>query len=141
MPYKNAKVFAKSILSNNQLPVRINPTLFKHCIGKYFESVIYRDGQYQIEIIFLFPGFNVPAHCHPHCDAAELWLGGDGESFIQDKLMPSCFTQDDIRKNLSRVPAGIEHHGAVGINGLMYLSFQKWLDIAPSYISDDWVDL
>lgn len=96
--------------------------------------VLYRQGQYQVELFNVKPNSEIPAHIHPNVDSYEVFVGGDIE-FMRDGFW---YKQEQIGANI-RVTPNSWHGGKFGERGGCFLSIQKWLnDVEPKFVGDDW---
>ncbi len=106
----------------------------------FSELVIYRDPPFQASLVVLFPAHEIPAHFHPNVDSYDLNLTGDGVACVGSRVWTKK-VQSLPRLDL-RIPvlAGVVHYGFTP-NGAGFLSLQKWHNIEPSFLSEDWVDV
>ena len=103
------------------------------------EFIVFREGQFQVEQVTLFPGYPVPPHCHPDVDSIECHLTGDGLAVIGGRglpLRPNYRVRDSVRR--LPIPAGVVHAGEAH-SPAVALSFQKWREgVQPGFITDNW---
>lgn len=131
--------FARSMLAEG-LPVKLDQTRqIRAYPGGAIEVILFRESCWQIEIIAGMPGGSAPRHKHMHVDSCELGIGGwvlaeIGQHEVTRKV------RGELTANLIGVPAGQWHGGAAGPDGVMWISFQRWHDMAPTWITDDWID-
>lgn len=136
MNWRSVKHFARDMLRGDRLCLRPESGLVSGC-DLWSEFILFREGEFQVELITFRPGSVVPRHCHLRSDSCDLWLGGPGSEFeIGGRAGPSE-ARGALAANLVAVPAGVWHGGHAGILGAAYLSFQKW-DGEPDFISRDW---
>jgi quercetin dioxygenase-like cupin family protein len=98
--------------------------------------VLYRQGQYQVELFTVEPNSEIVPHIHPNVDSYEVFVGGDikficdGVEYAEHKLgMPI------------RVKPNSWHGGKFGKRGGCFLSVQKWLNgVSPTFVGNDWKD-
>ncbi len=115
-------------------PVKISPELGS-C-----EFILFREGQYQAELITLFSGKEIPPHSHPNVDSIDFHMTGTGESFIGSHLMPPANPDRGPLGNRMPIPANVPHWGHA-MTDVAVISLQKWKNgVAPSFLSDDWED-
>lgn len=102
------------------------------------ELVLFKQAPFQAVLVMLFPGYHVPPHFHRHVDSYDLILTGDGEAHVGGRKWTKKI-QDKPRLDL-RIPvlANVIHHGYTE-RGSAFLSLQKWHDVEPGFLSEDWV--
>lgn len=103
--------------------------------GRVIETILYRSGQFQVQMCVVLEGSELPDHIHPEVDSFEVYISGDitfrcnGESFT-----PAISCDDILRIHPSSV-----HGGSFGKSGGVFLSVQYWLDgVHPDFISKNW---
>jgi hypothetical protein len=136
MSFHNLRAFARYMLRDGRLQM---PTELcrMHFDGRAFQLVMFRDGPWQLELVTLMPNIVVPRHSHPNVSTFGIYLGGSGA------LDSSEYIERQINKLRSgtmlgvTTPAGEEHGGSVGPDGLCFLSFQQW-SVEPSMLHEDW---
>ena len=103
------------------------------------EFIVFRDGQFQVEQVTLFPGYPVPPHCHPDVDSIECHLTGTGSAEVgrfRLPAVPNYRVRHSVRR--LRIPAGVFHSGEAH-SVTVALSFQLWREgVAPGFITDNW---
>ncbi len=114
-------------------------------IGRQSGLVLFRQGQFQVQLWVCDPMSEVPDHGHPHIDAIHVYLAGD--IFFRINRKPAV-TENDIatlpdgrcamnRANFRSRPG--EVHGAtIGSNGGAFLAIQHWLKGSPTSEVEDW---
>jgi hypothetical protein len=131
------RAFARQMLREDRL--RLSP--LKGSLRAFgstaFESVMFRDGIWQVEMIHLLPNASIARHRHNRCDSIDLLLCGEGTAEIDGRPVPGIRTDASLAASLVPVPRGQWHGGGAGEHGCVYLSFQKWTG-AADYISSDW---
>jgi hypothetical protein len=135
----NLRIFTKWWWENKPFDVPDNPVKLSE--GSH-EFVMFRDKQFQVEQITLYPHFPVPAHCHPNVDTYESHLVGSGVAWVGENVMPYDCTFD-IKKRYHlrrlRIEPGVLH-GGMADTMVVAISCQQWLnDVPPTFITDDWV--
>lgn len=144
MQFAGPRAFARHMLSTGFpmvpfLGMRTEPA--GHPGGRAMEGVLYRDGQWQIELVVLPPDCQVPRHRHLRFASADLALGGSGLVIVGERVVisPEVHAQQRGRaiSNLIRIERGEWHEGSSGSSGGIYLSFQQWYG-PPSFIAEDW---
>lgn len=105
----------------------------------FLEVILFRDGQWQCELIIGLPGVVVPTHRHMMAESYDLAIGGDGRASIGPRSMrvSELARRGPVEANLIRVPRAVWHGGEVGLDGGVWLSFQRW-DGPAAWITDDW---
>lgn len=98
--------------------------------------VLYRHGQYQVELFVVKPNSEIVPHIHPNVDSYEVYVSGDIK-FTRDN---EVFDQTAIGMQI-RVKPSNWHGGLFGARGGVFLSVQKWLNgVNPTFVGDDWTD-
>lgn len=134
--FTNLRGFVRHMLRDGrlQMPAALSPM---HFDGKAFQLVLYRNGPWQLELVTLMPNIVVPRHSHPNVTTFGVYLGGAGA------LDSTAYVKRQIDKLQSgtmvgvTTPAGEEHGGSVGPDGLCFLSFQQWTGDAV-LLHEDW---
>jgi len=106
--------------------------------------VLFREGQFQVEMIVLPPNINVPPHYHDDVDSFEVGISGSQEFFIAG--VQSGFLREPRANGMSRdfgrfVPIRSDaFHGArTGPHGATFLSVQRWRDgVTPTHVGLNW---
>ena len=109
-----------------------------------FGSVLFREGQFQVELFMVTPNFHIPPHVHDNVDSYEVQL--QGVQFfheVAEQLIPEHKEIYDKRRNESgsfiRVKPDNLHWADSGPDGGMFMSVQHWLnDVPPSSVGRDW---
>lgn len=123
--------------TRGEVPMRV-PTDAVRMLENSTEVVLYREGQFQVELITLRKGCVVPPHSHPNIDTYEVILSGG----------PDAVASAGRHRHTSRqvaaivpIPNGTIHSAAPGgLEDTAFLSIQLWLNgVTPSFITDDWV--
>lgn len=119
-------------------PFRVPPHPVTRHAGSH-EFIVFRDGQFQLEQVTLFPQHPVPPHCHPDVDSIECHVTGHGTAEVGGRrlaLRPNYRVRDEIRR--LPIPAGVTHSG-VAHAVTVALSFQRWrAGVPPTFITDNW---
>lgn len=99
-------------------------------------SVLYRDGQFQVELFNVRPNSTIPAHIHPNVDSFEVYVSGD-IVFMRDGEL----VEQHVVGGSTRILPSCWHGGEFGERGGCFLSVQKWLNgVEPKFVGDDWDD-
>lgn len=103
------------------------------------EFVIYREGQVQVELIFIREGVSVPSHSHPNVETYEVPIHGEGAyAYVEGKLHKPNRPGDRTPRFIP-LAFGAAHRAVTG-NGLALISIQNWRQgVMPTFITDDWV--
>ena len=128
------KAFARQYM-RGEVPMKVPADAVRMLVNST-EVVLYRDGQFQVELITLRKGCTVPPHTHPNIDTYEVVLSGD----------PAAVVSVGKRRHTSRlistiapVPSGVVHGAVMGPDfDMAFLSIQQWHGKAPTFITDDW---
>ena len=118
-----------------------------HFVEGLTSLCIYRQNQFQVELVTVTPDTYIPPHTHPNVDSYEVSLRGM-EFYLEGKtILPMWFAnQLDKKSGLSaahhkkvRVLPSSEHSAKAGPEGGCFLSVQHWLNgVEPSAVGMDW---
>jgi quercetin dioxygenase-like cupin family protein len=98
--------------------------------------VLFRNGQYQVELFNVKPNSEIVPHIHPNVDSYEIFVSGDIEFMCNGEW----FKQDVLGTSIRVLPLSW-HGGKFGEKGGCFLSIQKWLNnVEPKFVGDDWDD-
>lgn len=113
--------------------------------GELSGLLLYRSGQFQVQLFTFPPGTVIPPHRHPHVDSFDMFVCGDLTIYKNGKPICPCEFFSQTIDGLPRLRAvgfhiGPEdwHSGKVGPLGAAFLSFQHWRGPEPSTIGLDW---
>lgn len=122
-----------------------------HGAVSYIEGVaavlLYRGGQFQVQMFIVPPGHVIPEHTHPNVDSYEVYVGGQikfshGGRFIvadEDIAQPDQHGCASLRGQTIRVRPNDPHGGVFGPSGGVFLSVQHWLNgVAPHCVAADY---
>ena len=135
--FAGSRGFARWMLRNSTLPIQIDPARICVFNRSAIEVILFREACWQVELISVFPDTVVERHRHLHVDSCELALGGGLVADV-DGVPLKSFSRGPIDANLVRVGVGAWHGGRSGPKGIVWLSFQHWIDREPGWISEDW---
>lgn len=98
--------------------------------------VLFREGQYQVQLFIVKPNSVIEPHVHPNVDSFEVFVGGDIEFMCNNEWF-----KENVIGNSIRVFPDSWHGGNFGEKGGCFLSIQKWLNnVPPTSVGDDWHD-
>ena len=110
--------------------------------------LLYRQGQFQVQMFAVPEHTIVPEHTHPNVDSIEVYVGGNiAFSHSGKYIVPkdSIFAKDGplgvcSRRGLTvRVRPNDVHGGVVGEGGGVFLSVQHWLNgVKPHCVAADY---
>lgn len=104
--------------------------------GELSGVVLYRHGQYQVQLFNIRPNSVIDPHVHPNVDSYEVFVGGDINFMCNDEWF-----EQNILGSRIRIKPSSWHSGKFGEKGGCFLSIQKWLDgVAPTSIVENWYD-
>jgi hypothetical protein len=140
--FRSARQFARYMLQGNRLPLApVRTAIISGAEGVLtgvgMAAVLFRSGCWQVELLVGMPGVVAPPHKHPNVHSADVVLCGSvcGHTGIR----PFGKERGPLLANLQTIPAGFVHAGQSGESGVVYLSFQQWLNgVQPSHIILDW---
>lgn len=113
--------------------------------------VLYREGQFQVQLFIFQPNITITNHRHPNVDSYEHYLSGEVFFYKNGKeLLPreDFYALSDgtaaplLNKDKpcnTRVSPKDWHGADIGSRGGSFLSVQKWLDGKPSLVERDWI--
>lgn len=98
-----------------------------------YSYVLYREGQFQVELYLVAPNTASPDHSHPGVENIVLVWGGDiGHTAASISTPPFGVQAPTIRD-------GDEHALHAGAKGCAVLSIEKWADeLKPTSVSINW---
>lgn len=110
--------------------------------------VLYREGQYQVELYLVAPNSYVPPHSHPHIENIIIVWGGEmdlknGNQYYNldqyfDEPAPDGTCKLFGQVTLKMTP-GVEHEVNVKKKGAAFLSIERWADgITPTSAILEW---
>lgn len=103
--------------------------------GRITENILYRDGDYQVELVIMSPNSRVPEHVHPEADSIEVYLSGD----IVFSRNGQRFAPQNPGIDSIRIAPTDAHGGVFGDRGGTFYSIQHWQDgVSPDFISRNW---
>ena len=101
-------------------------------------TTLYKQGQYQVQLLSAKPNSYTPSHIHPNIDSYEIFVSGDLVFIIDGKRYEP---QKNMESGMpTRIYPHYWHEGWSGPEGGSFLSIQKWLNGAPpSCVGVDWL--
>ena len=103
----------------------------------YSGVVLYRDGQYQVELFTIKKEAVGVPHIHPNVDSYECYVSGEIDFVISGQLYS---TKEGDVGQLTRIHPWDWHTGDSKKGG-SFLSLQKWLNgVSPTSVTLDWTD-
>ena len=104
--------------------------------GSLSGLVLYRSGQYQVQLFLLQENCEIKSHCHPNVDSYELAVSGKVAFEVDGNRHEDRALWDAVR-----VYPTDEHTAYIGAGGGAFISVQHWLNgIQPSSVGWDWQD-
>lgn len=110
--------------------------------------LIYRKGQFQVQMFACPAGTIIPEHRHPNVDTVQVYVGGNivftqnGKyTFRPDELreMSGPLRCANKRGHIMRVRPDEKHGAVVGTGGGIFMAVQHWQNgIAPHCVSADY---
>jgi quercetin dioxygenase-like cupin family protein len=99
--------------------------------------VLYREGQFQVELFNVKPNCEIVPHIHPNVDSFEVFLSGDIHFMCDDVWS----YEQKLGESITRVKPDSWHGGLFGEKGGCFLSVQHWLNgVQPTFVGNDWAD-
>ena len=104
--------------------------------GRFTEIILYRDGQFQVQLVIAQPLSEIPDHIHPGVDSFEVYMSGD----LRFRRDDEAFHPQEPGVSCLRVLPDSYHGATVGPRGGTFLSIQHWTNPKrqPSFISHEW---
>jgi hypothetical protein len=134
--FAGPRAFARHMLQGDRLRLAPHYAEVLAFRGLGLESILFRDGPWQVELIMAMPDSPAEVHRHLRCRSADLILNGSVVGSVEGRSVTDP-KRGALAAQLRTVGKGEWHGGAAGPKGLIYLSFQQW-DGAPDFISNDW---
>jgi hypothetical protein len=134
--FTGPRAFGRYMLREGRLPLRPLYDQIMAFRGRILESILFREGCWQVELVVGMPHAGTEMHRHLRCASADLLLNGTVSGTVGGRGV-SHPKRGELAAQLRTIGKGEWHGGASGPDGLVYLSFQKW-DGEPTFISQDW---
>lgn len=120
--------------------------LYQERLGTRATSIVlYREWDFQVELITFGPNTTIPRHRHDHVDSLEVMLSGALDLWVDDRQCvyersprPQTGMNRDVLKFVP-IPSDAYHHGGT-VGGGCFLSVQRWKGMAPSHVGIEWQD-
>lgn len=117
-----------------------------HFVDGLHALVLWREGRFQVELITVSPGVNIPPHAHPNVDSFEVNLNGGVNFFIENQRTMSgallSRRQGDYAAFYGqpmRVRPGVLHWAEFSPTGGVFMSIQHWPEgINMESVGCDW---
>lgn len=115
--------------------------------NKVVGSVLFREGQFQVQQFIVAPHTDIADHIHPNVDSFEVYIAGQIEFRLNgERITPMEELEfNETTKTCShfgrivRVKPTDWHGGRFGEMGGVFFSVQHWLnDVPPSSVHLDW---
>lgn len=143
--FAGPRAFARHMLRDGRLQIRPIVDQIMTFRGSAIETVLFREGCWQIELVSIVPGATAEKHRHLRCSSADLILNGLVNGYVGGRTIPSQPKRGSMIANLVTIGRGEWHGGTSGLGGgitgigggLVYLSFQQW-EGTPTFVSEDW---
>ena len=133
--FPGPRAFARWALRDGRVELRPLYDKIMTYNGTTLETVLFREGCWQIELIAVLPKASAPMHRHLRCASADLLLNGSVSGTVEGRGFSP--PRGPLQAQLKTIGKGEWHGGAAGSEGFVYLSFQQW-DGEPTFISQDW---
>lgn len=114
-----------------------------------YSFVLYREGQYQVELYLIKPDSESPDHKHPHVENIIMVWGGDANTRVDGVLKEYPAWLNDKAENGTHKLFGMTgekltdeqtHAVITGQKGAALLSLEKWADhIPPTSVTINWM--
>lgn len=103
-------------------------------------TVLYRLGNFQVQLFTVTPGAVIPPHHHPNVDSYEMSLWGVTFYLLENgerlQIHPNIMRQGG---QVIRVLPETDHGAEASRWGGCFLSIQQWLNgVKPSSVGNDW---
>jgi len=145
--WNTVEEFAKWYEEEN-FPIRPpqNNAIFK--TNNAYALVLYREGQYQVELYIVDPNSVTPEHRHPGVESIIMYLSGHGNTTINGEHVadPTSFWNlinedgtSKLFKQSIRLDPNDSHGLVCGENGFAFFSIERWPDgIEPLSVAAHW---
>lgn len=109
--------------------------------------IMYRGGQFQVQMFIVPPNYTIPPHIHPNVDSIEVYMGGQimfshsGQFVVSEEEFtePTAEGLPKCAGRLIRVRPNDWHGGKFGDSGGVFLSIQHWLNgVKPHCVAADY---
>ena len=109
--------------------------------------VLFRTGQYQVELYISKPNTQTPMHSHPDVESVTVYLTGnlcfsrDGVNFTDNSQYQKAKPNGAhaLLWHMAEANKGEPHILRVGAEGGAILVFEKWLKGEPTSVSVNWI--
>ena len=133
--FAGPRAFARYMLREDRVSLRPLYDRIMTYGGGTLESILFREGPWQVELIAAMPNASAPMHRHLRCASADLLLNGSVRGTVEGRGFSP--PRGPLQAQLKTIGKGEWHGGSAGPQGFIYLSFQQW-DGEPDFISEDW---
>lgn len=107
-------------------------------VGTNTGTVLYRDGEFQVQLFICDPDSEVTEHGHPNVEtiavyvSGDLWFSKNGEQLLAPGMIPPTGLSHRVRPT--------DTHGAtIGPRGAVFITIQEWLNgELPKSVHRDW---
>ena len=110
--------------------------------------LLYRQGQFQVQMFAVPEGTIIPEHAHPNVDSFEVYVGGNIQLSLDGRHVypPAILFENKGPLKLAsrrgervRVRPNQIHGATIGAGGAVFLSVQHWLNgIKPHCVAADY---
>ncbi len=107
--------------------------------------VLFRDGNFQVQLFICDPNTEIPDHGHPNIRGFAMYLSGDlyfrrnGEFTITPELIAETEAKGKTLLGLiGRINPGETHGATVGPRGAAFLAIEEWITGEPTSVHLDW---
>ena len=110
--------------------------------------LLYRQGQFQVQMFAVPEGTIIPEHAHPNVDSFEVYVGGNIQLSLDGRHVysPAILFENKGPLKLAsrrgervRVRPNQIHGATIGAGGAVFLSIQHWLNgIKPHCVAADY---
>lgn len=135
--FAGPRAFARWALRDNRLALRPALDSIMCFRDSGIESILFRESCWQIELVVAMPNAGAEMHKHLRCSSADVLMNGHVLGSVEGRGISSSL-RGPLAAQLKTIGRGEVHGGAVGPQGLVYVSFQQWFDGDPTFISQDW---
>jgi hypothetical protein len=129
--------FASWYLAEPRWPIAM-PADSLRVLDGWSELILYRDGDYQVELVTVKPDYVIPPHRHPHIASYEYQVVGDSTVHIGGRPLPSVPREGAGIRRCCSLPRNMLHGGVTPTGGV-FLTLQRFHGLAPTFASDDWL--
>jgi hypothetical protein len=137
--------FACAFLTRHPVSANMQAVGIESKVGAVDATLLYREGEFQVEMFSVPPHHIIPAHTHPNVDNIQVYVDGEIKFSHQGKFVfevtDSMAPNDSAPFNwrMLRVKPEDRHGAIAGSSWARFISIQRWLNgIPPHCVAADY---